>query len=173
MKNDFSARDSIHPIDVKLMHEYLGYNDGALFWKKFAGCRALKGARAGTINSRNYRVVALKRIPYLESRVIWAMHFGDTEKFIDHIDGNTLNNRIENLRVVDAVGNATNTATRQDNTSGCRNVYWNKKKSYWEVRINVKGKHKYIGSYKKDYEAAVKAALIARELYHGELASFR
>lgn len=173
MSKNESPRSNIRPIDVALVRERLEYKDGSLFWKDTYGQRALKGSRAGSVGNNGYRRIIINKVSYLESRLIWALHKGDTTLFLDHIDGDPSNNSIENLREVTALGNAMNAVTRTDNSSGFRNVYWNKKKKYWEVRINLKGKQIYIGSFKKDIEAAKTAAKEARGKYHGEYASYR
>ena len=46
--------------------------------------------------------VKYKRINYIVARIIWYITYGEvpTDKVIDHIDGNRLNNNIKNLRLV-------------------------------------------------------------------------
>lgn len=50
------------------------------------------------------------------------------DKQIDHINGNGLDNRRMNLRIVTASQNNHNSRIRKDNTSGYKGIYWDKKK---------------------------------------------
>ena len=68
--------------------------------------------------------------------IMWLMVYGDWPKGVrDHLDSDGLNNKIENLRDVDRVGNARNRARRKDNRSGAAGVSWNKKEKVWYARI--------------------------------------
>ena len=85
----------------------------------------------------------------------------------DHINGNRLDNRMENLRLVNRAQNNMNKGLRSDNTSGHTGVSWDKLKGKWVVQIQVDGKNKHIGRYasKKD---AINARIKAEEKYFGE-----
>ena len=85
----------------------------------------------------------------------------------DHINGNRLDNRMENLRLVNRAQNNMNKGLRSDNTSGHTGVAWDKSKGKWVVQIQVDGKNKHIGRYtsKKD---AINARIKAEEKYFGE-----
>lgn len=48
---------------------------------------------------------------------------------IDHIDGNTLNNRKSNLRIVLEKDNHKNVKKKSTNTSGIRGVSYNKREN--------------------------------------------
>lgn len=71
-----------------------------------------------------------KRLLYHVAK--WALFYGKyPEGIIDHIDGDGLNNKIENLRDVDRKVNALNSKKMVDNTSGVNGVYWNLKMKKW------------------------------------------
>lgn len=59
---------------------------------------------------------------------------------IDHIDGNRLNNKIENLRLVDRQINSKNRCKRSDNTSGVTGINWCNYKGKYVIRRVVNGK---------------------------------
>lgn len=161
------------PLDPEELNSRFIYKDGGLYYKDNFGQRARKGNRAGWTNRQGYRCVRFGGKNYLEHQIIWAMHNGDVHDYLDHIDGNPLNNSLENLRVAGPSGNTQNAATRIDNTSGAKNVYWNKECRCWRVQLNVNGETKYIGQFGTDFDRAVKAAAQARYKYHGEFASDR
>lgn len=61
---------------------------------------------------------------WVVARIIWILHNGNlsNDLVIDHIDGNSLNNRIENLRVVYKAINSRNASKRNDNSTGTTGV---------------------------------------------------
>jgi hypothetical protein len=81
-------------------------------------------------------------------------------QMVDHINGNTLDNRKANLRCVSAGQNRTNLG-RTASKSGHLNVSYRKDKNTWRVRASVNGKEVYFGSY-ADINDAIAAAKNAR-----------
>lgn len=102
----------------------------------------------------------------LMHRVIWVYFHKniDPKIFIDHIDGNRANNKLENLRIVDKRGNCKNAARRSDNTSGCTGVHWSKNDQRWIATIKVGGQIKRLGAFKIKEDAIV-ARKTAEPLY--------
>lgn len=68
--------------------------------------------------------VTLSCKDYVTSRVIWTMHNGDIPDglVIDHIDGNSLNNNLNNLRIVPHSVNGRNAKLNGNNSSGVKGV---------------------------------------------------
>lgn len=62
---------------------------------------------------------------------------------VDHINRNTLDNRLINLRIVDRKQNMNNIGIRADNKSGYRGIHWNKEKQRWTVQYQ----HKHVGHF--------------------------
>src|SRR6478752_3012446 len=63
---------------------------------RFAGCEAFTAVERLSPEALGYRVGFILHIRCKAHRVIWKMVKGVDPKQIDHIDGNTLNNRIKN-----------------------------------------------------------------------------
>jgi hypothetical protein len=78
---------------------------------------------------------------------------GDFEN-VDHWNGDTLDNRDENLRPSSVKENSRNRKRPKDNTSGFKGVWWRKEKQKWVATIRVDGRHIYIGSHVIPTEAA-------------------
>ena len=66
---------------------------------------------------------------------------------IDHINRIKTDNRIENLRMVSISQNNQNTSKRIDNTSGYKNICWDKNRSKWKVQIVVDCKKIHYGRF--------------------------
>lgn len=66
---------------------------------------------------------------------------------VDHIDGNTLNNQRNNLRLCSRLENSFNRGVYKNNKSGHRGVSFNKRLNKWEVSIKCNGRSKYGGIF--------------------------
>lgn len=78
---------------------------------------------------------------------------------VDHIDGNGLNNRRRNLRVVTHAENMQNRKIQKNNKSGIRGVHWEKSKNRWRAQAGLNGHLYRLGTFKtpEDAERAVMA----------------
>lgn len=88
---------------------------------------------------------------------------------VDHINGDSLDNRIENLRICTASENNSNRGNQKNNTSGFRGVTWNKQTQKFRACIWSDRKRFYLGSFDDPIEAAKAYDRKADEL-HGEFA---
>ena len=98
-------------------------------------------------------------------RLIWAMAHQEQPCLtldIDHIDGDRLNNHIDNLRLVTRSDNSRNAKRWSHNTSGVNGVGWDNSRRKWMAYIDIGGKFKYLGRFDdiEDAAAARKAANI-------------
>ena len=73
---------------------------------------------------------------------------------IDHINGNPLDNRKENLRHVTGAQNQHNQNARGGGTSKYKGVSWKKTDKRWRSQITIGGKVYCLGSYKSEQDAA-------------------
>jgi hypothetical protein len=88
---------------------------------------------------------------------------------VDHINGNTLDNRRSNLRIVDDSVSNINRRMFSNNTSGYRGVSYAKDVNKWRASIKKNGKTIVCGYYATAREAALAYNAKAKEL-HGDYA---
>ena len=86
------------------------------------------------------------------------LDINNPKQVIDHIDGDKLNNHIDNLRTVTNQQNQWNRTT-------AKGYYWDKKANKWCAKIKINGKTIHLGAY-TDEESARKAYVDAKSIYH-------
>lgn len=87
--------------------------------------------------------------------IVWALHHGKwPDGVVDHIDGDTSNNRITNLRCVPQAVNSKNRKLSKANNSGFSGVSIDKRTGRWRATINVDGVRINLGFYATLEEAA-------------------
>lgn len=84
---------------------------------------------------------------------------------IDHIDGNTLNNKKCNLRICSRARNCQNSKTCSRNTSGHRGVYWDSSRNKWRVQIQCLNKTERVGRFLNITDAIDAYTKRAKELF--------
>ena len=97
------------------------------------------------------------------------MLFDDFENLleIDHINGNTKDNRRCNLRIVNHSNNMKNTKTSIRNKSGHKGVYYSKRECKWKAVLYADNKRYHLGTFDK-FEDAVAIREKAELKYFGE-----
>lgn len=83
---------------------------------------------------------------------------------VDHIDGNRLNNKKENLRIITRGQNSQNIKSNKRSKTGIRGVSYDSRWSKWRARMTVDGKEINLGTY-DSVEEAEKAAIAGRSKY--------
>lgn len=139
---------------------------GELIWKKENKSHPrLTGKPAGSKNG-NYLVVKLDGIQFKAHRVAWFIATGCQPNIIDHINGDTVDNRFCNLRNVTANENAKNhgKGKRKDGMPcGVRLL----PSGRFQARVSCDKKQKTIGTFDTISDAE-KAAIDARKQLFGE-----
>lgn len=147
--------------------ERFDYIDGELIYRYDLKNQVKKGFKAGAIGSNGYLSVRFNENKLLVHRVIFLHKNGYLPKYIDHIDGNKLNNKIENLREATFSQNRQNTVKYKNNKSGVKGVCWNKQFKSWAASLQTDNKRKFLG-YFENLEEAKDAISEHRKLKHCE-----
>lgn len=145
-------------IDTYNLEKFLSfkYKWYLMYYKTIDGYYVGATEYLGVNNKPMYRTVLLHK--YL-SGVIGKEH-------VDHINNNTLDTRLSNLRKTDKTKNAINrSGANKNNKSGERNVSWCGKR--WIVQLQIDGKNKVFGRFKhEDLDKAIELARQKREEFY-------
>lgn len=110
-------------------------------------------------NRKQNKIIRMHRI---------ILGINDPKIFIDHRNGNPLDNRRKNLRIANI--NQNNWHKQTKSASGFKNVYPVPNSLKWYTKIMINKKNIYLGSYISKEEAARVYNKAARK-YHKEFAS--
>lgn len=114
------------------LKELLYYNSetGDFTWRVSKSARAKIGTIAGSFDAKGYRQIRTDGKLNLAHRLAWLYSYGafpiGERSFIDHIDGNPANNRLNNLRVCSQTENQRNRGSNSNNKTGFKGVSWHK-----------------------------------------------
>jgi phosphoglycolate phosphatase-like HAD superfamily hydrolase len=113
---------------------------GVIRWKIRVSRNVGDGREAGNTRTnhsgKKYKELKIYGKKYQSHRVIHLLQTGEwPPDQIDHIDGNGLNNRWENLRGVTPTENNRNVRRQCNNTSGQTGVHWDTRYRKWRARI--------------------------------------
>lgn len=161
--------DTTDELTQDLLHELFEYRDGVLYWKVAKAISIKIGDAAGSLQNNGYLSTKINNKMYLNHRLIFLMHKGFLPEILDHIDGNPLNNDINNLRPATKNQNQHNRKINKNNTTGFKGVVFDKKLGKFYCRICIDGKRKAIGYYSTAKEAS-DAIFEERQKAHGEFA---
>jgi hypothetical protein len=90
-------------------------------------------------------------------------------QYVDHRNGNGLDNRRANLRPADGASNAMNRSMRTDNTSGFKGVTRVSNSTAWAARLGLRGERYHLGVFPTAIDAALAYDAAAVE-HFGEFA---
>lgn len=156
----------IGEIDQTKLNQLFEYRDGRLFWRvelnrrNRPGLPVVRNAKAS-----RYNRCTIEGKSYPIHYLVWKLHGGrnlEKEEIIDHIDGNSKNNAIENLRVIKSRDNPLNRICNR--TNGYFGAF--RKRGYWGSKIVYDGKQILLGSFKTQEEASQEYKNKYFELYN-------
>lgn len=133
-----------------------------------------------TCKTSKVKYVKARHVSKENPRKYYSMHrfllgVDDPKIFVDHRDGNGLNNQKSNLRISTLKDNCRNRGKQKNNSSGFKGVFvikntlTNSYRASLTIRDGSKRKHICSKIFKTPEEAARKYNELARQ-YHGEFA---
>lgn len=148
------------------------FQSGKLYWSELAS-NTRRGQEAGYIRDRRGGK-GVKKKPYCmvtidnnnnfnRGKILYFMYYGIWPLLIDHINGDSADDRISNLREISPSKNAWNAESR--NKSGFLGVTQDKKGFIAAARLY--GKHEYLGYFKTAEEASAAYQNFYKK-YYGE-----
>ena len=123
--------------------------DSDLYWLADEHKWTLDSGKRYAVTGTFYHDGKRKTLTYLH-RVVMGL---DSEGLVDHISRDRLDNRRNNLRLVDNRVNQINTDLR-GGTSQYRGVIWDKRRGKWRARIKNYGTNIVLGYYDVEADAA-------------------
>lgn len=156
--------------DLDYLKSVLRYEpaEGAFYWKvNKQHPKARVGMRAGRINSLGRAQIGINRKQVFVHKLVWFFETGVWPlQMIDHIDGNPLNNRFENLRLSDHKRNGQNQRAARNNLyTGLLGTSWHKGKNKYIAAIKLNGVRKHLGYFDTAQEAHA-AYVTAKRILH-------
>jgi len=154
-------------VEVCLLSELFKIEEGVLIWDAPTRGRRKKGSTAGCVNKANGQLmVEISGKGYPVSNVIWAICNGVYPSHrIEHINGNKLDNRIENLRELNGSLEITQKLVKRIFEYKNGRLYWKEKptslsqvvignEAGYIVRNKTKHEYRYVKIDGKRYKAA-------------------
>ena len=154
-------------VDLEKLNEYIQYDPltGIIIWKKDKGNRKAGSVVGGKFGKEGYLRMKIFGKNYLSHRMAWLLSYGSIPNDeIDHINQNTSDNRLSNLRLVSGSENKKNKKRYKNNSSGIVGVRWYSKTSRWVASISIDGNQIHLG-YFAEFSDAVNARKNAEVLY--------
>jgi hypothetical protein len=156
----------LSPEAASVMKDFLQYDrdTGDFHWLR-ARPRGIKpGDLAGCITADGYRYIRLLNRPYYAHRLAWFYVTGDWPLgWLDHINGDRLDNRFSNLREANHSQNQQNLSVNRKNRSGLLGVGAARHK--WRSTIRINGAFIHLGLFDNPRDAH-KAYLEAKTQHH-------
>jgi hypothetical protein len=140
------------------LKELLHYDaeSGEFTWIKTNSARVKVGNKACNKDCHGYFYISIDKKKYSAHRLAWLyMHGKFPENNIDHIDGNSKNNCISNLREATQNQNLFNTKIFKTNTSGYKGVHFHKGTGKWRAVASVNNYPKHLGLFSTAEDASV------------------
>ena len=121
------------------------------------GCFLWKSKnKAGGVCPQGYWRIKINKRSYKAHRLAWLYAYGEMPKyFLDHINGDKIDNRLCNLRLATNAENQMNRVKPcVTNNSGFLGVNFNKQMNKFAARIQSEGKRIHIGYFDTAEEAS-------------------
>ena len=141
------------------------YRNGELIYNEidYPPHKRLIGQRADFANAYGYKIVNVRteRRQYMAHRIIWKMFYDEEPDYIDHIDENPCNNRIENLQKCSNGFNMLKSAVNRG-----KGVSFMTSRGKWRARININKRQIHLGLFDTKEEAIERRKEAEREYFN-------
>lgn len=120
------------------------------------------------LRDKKWRCVYKNDKPYLvtgnqkSEKIYFHRLIMQTDKQVDHISGNTLDNRKVNLREVTIQDNMKNLQKKSTNTSGIRGVSYDKKRNVWKTDFTCEKVRYYVKGWNKKEQAVYQRYILEK-----------
>lgn len=106
------------------------------FVRKYARGSIQAGTLVGTLATKGILVVGIHKFMFRLAHLVWVAEHGSwATDDLDHINGDKLDNRITNLRVVDNALNSRNSKMFSNNTSGYTGVSYTSREGKYSAYV--------------------------------------
>lgn len=117
------------------------------------------GKEIGYNNGKGYLRTQVKDNKVVLHQLAWVLVYGEVPSMdIDHINGNKMDNRLDNLRLVSRGANL-------QNSKVYRGFWWNKLAKKWSVAVKINYKAIHIGYFDTELDARAAYIRAKRELH--------
>lgn len=154
-------------ITQERLKQLLHYDpDTGLFTRIQSYYKTRIGKFVGTVDARGYIVISVAGKPMLAHRLAWLYVYGAfPPAHLDHINGDTQDNRLVNLRSTTAKQNVENQKLHKNNKTGYRGVCYHEQSNKYRAYIKHNRKQIYIGSFDTAEEASAAYKKAQNELH--------
>lgn len=139
---------------IERIQQLLDYcpDSGSFTWKTQRGGKAKPGKPAGSADPAGYCIIEIDCVAYKAHRLAWLLCHGQDpgNMLLDHINRDTSDNRIANLRLANSSDNNLNTARWKGGVSRQRS-------GRWQAKLWCPKTKRLIGLGTYDTEAEAKA----------------
>jgi predicted GNAT family acetyltransferase len=153
----------------EVLQDLFYYKNGNLFYKKNQS-KGKANHVVGWIEKNGYSVTNINGVRYRIHRLIYKFHHGFCPDYIDHIDGDKQNNKIENLRSATLSENNQNSKAKKTNKLGVKGVCI--ERGRYKASIKIDGKSKHLGYFYSLEEAKIVYEEFSKKI-HGNYSFFK
>lgn len=141
-------------MNKKEVEEYIIYDPiGGSFERIKCHHSRYLGKIKGNVTQNGYLEICFNGVKMSTHKLAWLLYYGEfPEHYIDHIDGDKQNNRIDNLRKSNPSLNQKNRGRNKNNSTGYNGVY--KSGNKFRARVKVNGKLINLGTFDTVEQAA-------------------
>lgn len=118
-------------------------------------------------DAHGYLVGSIFDVKYKAHRVAWVLVHGEWPVGdVDHINGDSSDNRASNLRLATRSENMRNRGATKRGTSGLKGVSWDSGRRLWKAQIRHNYKNSFLGRFESEADAHA-AYIDAMNQLHG------